>query len=213
MVKAIVFDFDGTLASSFSLVEFCFKKIYKEILGKEITVQEIEKYYGPSEKGIIQKMFGKDKSKEIFYQFLSDYNFTMINFLKTSFLECVNYLMNLKKTKRKFFLLTGRSEETAIISLTKLNAFSYFKDFYWGSTEGAIKDQLLKELMDDYGYNNDEIIYIGDSIQDVEQCNDANVKIVSVTYNDPSYKDKLEKINPGMVFESVGELKKYLLGL
>lgn len=213
MVKAIVFDFDGTLASSFSLVEFCFKKIYKEILGKEITVQEIEKYYGPSEKGIIQKMFGKDKSKEIFYQFLRDYNFYHDQFFKDFFPGMRELLNKLKKEGKEVFLLTGRSEETAIISLTKLNAFSYFKDFYWGSTECAIKDQLLKELMDDYGYKNDEIIYIGDSLQDVEQCNDANVKIASVTYNDPSYKDKLEKINPGMVFESVEELKKYLLSL
>lgn len=213
MIKAIVFDFDGTLAPSFSLVEFCFKKIYKEILGKDITVQEIEKYYGPSEKGIIQNMFGKDKSKEAFYRFLCDYYFYHDEFFKDFFPRMRELLNELKKEGKEVFLLTGRSEETAIISLTKLNAFSYFKDFYWGSTEGAIKDQLLKELMDDYGYKNDEIIYVGDSIKDVEQCNDANIKIASVIYNDSSYKDKLEKMNPGMIFNTIEELKNYLLSL
>ena len=59
----------------------------------------------------------------------------------------------------KVILLTGRGKETLSISLAKLDAFKYFDGFYTGSTLGEVKCELLNELMEEYGFSNNEIVF------------------------------------------------------
>ena len=106
------------------------------------------------------------------------------------------------------YLLTGRSKETTMISLVKLDAFKYFKCVYTGGLEGAVKTKRLKEICDNHNFKPEELIYVGDTISDVEQCKAIGVDIISVTYNDPSISNELEKLNPNSVCKDVKELKE-----
>ena len=105
------------------------------------------------------------------------------------------------------YVLTGRSVESLFISLTKLNAFKYFDDYYYGGLDGAIKDELLLKLMKQHNLTKDEIIYVGDSIKDIEQCKKVGVKIISAAYDNFEKHDLIEELNPGMVANSVHELE------
>ena len=212
--KAIVFDFDGTLAHSFPLVN---KEIVEAIslFRKEpLTKEEEQSIYGPTEEGIILKLIkDKGEAKECFLRYLDLYNKLHEKMLPDFFPGIRELLEELNKRNIPVFLLTGRSKESTMITLTKFNAFKYFKAVYTGGLYGEVKEELLNELSSIHHFNKEDLIYVGDSIRDVPQCEKASVEIISVSYTNPKSYEKLNELNPGNVAKSVEELKEKLLDL
>ena len=64
--------------------------------------------------------------------------------------------------------------------------------------------------MEERGLKRDEIIYIGDAVSDVEACIKAGVTCLTAAWAKSARIPELEKINPGLVFKSVADMKKYL---
>lgn len=212
--KAIVFDFDGTLANSFPLVTKEITEAIALFRKEPLTDEEARTIYGPTEEGIILKLI-KDEglAKESFLRYLDLYNKNHDEMLPDFIPGIRELLEELNSKNIPIYLLTGRSKESSMITLTKFNAFKYFKAVYTGGLYGEVKDELLNELALKHHYNKEDLVYVGDSIRDVPQCRRAGVEIISVSYaNEKSY-DELQKLNPGNVAKTVGELKAKLLEL
>ena len=209
--KAVVFDFDGTLSNSFPLVAGKITEAIAMFRKEELTEEENNSIYGPTEEGIILKLIkDKGEAKECFLRYLDLYNEYHEELLPDFIPGIRELLEELNKRNIPVFLLTGRSKESTMITLTKFNAFKYFKAIYTGGLYGEVKEELLNELASIHHYNKEDLVYIGDSLHDVPQCRRANVDIISVSYaNTHSYK-KLEEINKGNVAKTVEELKAKL---
>lgn len=212
--KAIVFDFDGTLANSFPLVTKEITEALSLFRKEPLTDEEARTIYGPTEEGIILKLI-KDEglAKEGFLRYLDFYNKNHDEMLPDFIPGIRELLEELNSKDIPIYLLTGRSKESSMITLTKFNAFKYFKAVYTGGLYGEVKEELLNELASKHHYNKEDLVYIGDSIRDVPQCRRAGVDIISVSYaNEKSY-DELQKLNPGNIAKTVDELKIKLLEL
>ena len=209
--KAVVFDFDGTLSNSFPLVAGKITEAIAMFRKEELTEEENNSIYGPTEEGIILKLI-KDKgtAKECFLRYLDLYN-KYHDELLPDFIPGIRELLEeLNKRNVPVFLLTGRSKESTMITLTKFNAFKYFKAIYTGGLYGEVKEEVLNELASIHHYNKEDLVYIGDSLHDVPQCRRANVDIISVSYANTDSYEKLEEINKGNVAKTVEELKTKL---
>lgn len=209
--KAVVFDFDGTLSNSFPLVAGKITEAIALFRKEKLTEEENNSIYGPTEEGIILKLI-KDKgtAKECFLRYLDLYN-KYHDELLPDFIPGIRELLEeLNKRNVPVFLLTGRSKESTMITLTKFNAFKYFKAIYTGGLYGEVKEELLNELASIHHYNKEDLVYIGDSLHDVPQCRRANVDIISVSYANTDSYEKLEEINKGNVAKTVEELKTKL---
>ncbi len=203
--KAVVFDFDGTLSNSFPLVAGKITEAIAMFRKEELTEEENNSIYGPTEEGIILKLIkDKGEAKECFLRYLDLYNEYHEELLPDFIPGIRELLEELNKRNIPVFLLTGRSKESTMITLTKFNAFKYFKAIYTGGLYGEVKEELLNELASIHHYNKEDLVYIGDSLHDVPQCRRANVDIISVSY------EKLEEINKGNVAKTVEELKAKL---
>lgn len=209
--KAVVFDFDGTLSNSFPLVTGKITEAIAMFRKEELTEEENNSIYGPTEEGIILKLIkDKGEAKECFLRYLGLYN-EYHDELLPDFIPGIRELLEeLNKRNIPVFLLTGRSKESTMITLTKFNAFKYFKAIYTGGLYGEIKEELLNELASIHHYNKEDLVYIGDSLHDVPQCKRANVDIISVSYANTDSYEKLEEINKGNVAKTVEELKEKL---
>lgn len=209
--KAVVFDFDGTLSNSFPLVARKITEAIAMFRKEELTEEENNSIYGPTEEGIILKLI-KDKgtAKECFLRYLDLYNEYHEELLPDFIPGIRELLEELNKRNIPVFLLTGRSKESTMITLTKFNAFKYFKAIYTGGLYGEVKEELLNELASIHHYNKEDLVYIGDSLHDVPQCRRANVDIISVSYANTDSYEKLEEINKGNVAKTVEELKAKL---
>lgn len=209
--KAVVFDFDGTLSNSFPLVAGKITEAIAMFRKEELTEEENNSIYGPTEEGIILKLI-KDKgtAKECFLRYLDLYNEYHEELLPDFIPGIRELLEELNKRNIPVFLLTGRSKESTMITLTKFNAFKYFKAIYTGGLYGEVKEELLNELASIHHYNKEDLVYIGDSLHDVPQCRRANVDIISVSYASTDSYEKLEEVNKGNVAKTVEELKEKL---
>ena len=210
--KAVVFDFDGTLSNSFPLVAGKITEAIAMFRKEELTEEENNSIYGPTEEGIILKLIkDKGEAKECFLRYLDLYNEYHEELLPDFIPGIRELLEELNKRNVPVFLLTGRSKESTMITLTKFNAFKYFKAIYTGGLYGEVKEELLNELASIHHYNKEDLVYIGDSLHDVPQCRRANVDIISVSYANTDSYEKLEEINKGNVAKTVEELKAKLL--
>ena len=209
--KAVVFDFDGTLSNSFPLVTGKITEAIAMFRKEELTEEENNSIYGPTEEGIILKLIkDKGEAKECFLRYLDLYNEYHEELLPDFIPGIRELLEELNKGNIPVFLLTGRSKESTMITLTKFNAFKYFKAIYTGGLYGEVKEELLNELASIHHYNKEDLVYIGDSLHDVPQCRRANVDIISVSYANTDSYEKLEEINKGNVAKTVEELKAKL---
>ena len=209
--KAVVFDFDGTLANSFPLVAGKITEATAMFRKEELTEEENNSIYGPTEEGIILKLIkDKGEAKECFLRYLDLYNQYHEELLPDFIPGIRELLEELNKRNIPVYLLTGRSKESTMITLTKFNAFKYFKAIYTGGLYGEVKEELLNELASIHHYNKEDFVYIGDSLHDVPQCRRANVDIISVSYANTDSYEKLEEINKGNVAKTVEELKAKL---
>lgn len=209
--RAVVFDFDGTLSNSFPLVAGKITEAIAMFRKEELTEEENNSIYGPTEEGIILKLIkDKGEAKECFLRYLDLYNEYHEELLPDFIPGIRELLEELNKRNIPVFLLTGRSKESTMITLTKFNAFKYFKAIYTGGLYGEVKEELLNELASIHHYNKEDLVYIGDSLHDVPQCRRANVDIISVSYANTDSYEKLEEINKGNVAKTVEELKEKL---
>ena len=207
-MKLIAIDFDGTLVDSFKIIDVCFTKVFNDF-HKEIPIDGFRSFLGPSEEGICLKAFGPIEGEKAF----KDY----IKYYKEFHKQCIppidsrlrDLLYKIKQSGIHLILLTGRSLITCKISLDILGLDpSIFEKIYSGSKYGVNKCDSLAQVLKDYNLKNEDIIYIGDSLRDIESCRNADVKIISVNYYHTANLEKLEANNPNMVCKTIDELVK-----
>lgn len=177
-----VFDFDGTLTSSMPLVKASIGATIRKFKDSSFKDEDVVKYFGPTEIGIIDMILGYRDDEAIKY-FLNTYE----NNQRAFDLKLVNGMADILKflkddTAVSTILMTGRSKETLDISLKYFGISEYFDKFYTGSAKAAVKDELIEKVLMDCDINRDKAVYIGDTIYDISAMRKAGVDILSVSY-------------------------------
>lgn len=208
-IKAFVFDFDGTLSYTDEFIVRTMMEAFKNILNKDLTVEEIINNYGPSEEGVILNILDKDeeKAKLVFDEYLKLYKVNHDKYDKEIDPIFYEIFENIKRNNFKLIVLTGRSEKTLNISLDQFKIRKYIDSYYFGSVLGVNKPDSFKKLEEDNKISNDEIVYFGDSKNDIKSCLEAKVKLYSVTYYNKNQEEEIKKLNPNVI-TSLDELKE-----
>jgi phosphoglycolate phosphatase-like HAD superfamily hydrolase len=208
----LAFDFDGTIGDSLELESetmlFTIQKYYDPSFTQAMLIAS----YGPTEEGIIRRYVPKEKGDEAWAYSLSLYRKLSPRLLSEPF-PGMRELLAKYGTAPKLLtvLLTGRSKETLAISLKDLGIEGDFQKTYTGSLDGINKDQSLLRMLKDFGLEKKDVLYIGDTIEDVKTMGKIGVDILSAGYgHDKEYQAKLEALNPGRVAHSVRELDELL---
>lgn len=212
MIKAVVWDFDSTIAES---AEFClevYKSTLEKFLGRRPESIEITSRFSMSEPGVLRDFLGgiNEKSiasEEYFYQQHRKLHPVMCPDVFDGIREIFDFLSD-KGIKQA--LLTGRTEKSAEISMDFLQIRKYFTAFKYGSEIKIDKAAQMRELMEQYGISNAEMLYIGDSVSDVEACKKAAVICLSAAWAKTVRSSDLQTVNPGFVFETVADMSEYI---
>jgi len=209
-MKAVIFDFDGTLANTLPICYFAFQSVFKEFDNKDFSPEEIKAMFGPSETGIIRENLlniNKDKAIELYYAKYAEVH----NQLVSRNDEIENLLKDLKKEGIKLGIVTGKARKSLDISLKALQMEDYFDAIITGDDviepkphpEGVLKALSLLDI------DNKEAIFIGDSDADILAGMHASVFTIGVQWL-PDYQTLEFSTKPDAFFRSVEEFVDFI---
>ncbi|CAG9606788.1 HAD family hydrolase [Pseudoneobacillus rhizosphaerae] len=205
MIKAIIFDFDGTLANTLPICFYAFKKVFKEFDDRDYSSDEIKAMFGPSETGIIRENLShinKEQAIELYYKAYTEHHHELVK----PNVEMDELLEYLKSRGIKLGIVTGKGTRSLDISLQALQMGGLFDVIITGDDvidpkphpEGVIKALSL------LGIEKEDAMFLGDSDADIQAGKQANVYTVGVQWL-PDFHSSEFSVEPDSIFTSVRE--------
>lgn len=206
MYRTIIFDFDGTIADTFSVFYTILRKLGPEIGVGEITPEDILEYRQRGVKELIKRFkikvwkipFLIEKGQKMFGECIED----------TSPFEGISeVLRQIFEAKIKLGVITTNSKDNVRLFLKKHDLEIF--DFVVSTPSLLGKKGAIKRAIKKYKLDKKETIYIGDEIRDIESAESAGVKSGAVTWG-YNAGELLEKETPDFTFEIPTELLKLI---
>ena len=206
MIKNILFDFDGVILDSMPVREYGFRKIFENFDAK--VVEHLLKYHNDNGglsryvkiRYFYEELLHKKISDEEVMQLADKFSAIMKNELTDKKYLIRQTVAFLDKNYKNYNLhiVSGSDEQELRFLCKKLDIEKYFISIYGSPIH---KNDLVKNIFDMYGYNKNETILIGDSINDYEAAKINGIDFYG--YNEPALK-KISKI----YLEDYKELQK-----
>lgn len=211
IIKAIIFDFDGTLADTLPICFYAFQAVFKEFDDIDLTSEEIKAMFGPSETGIIREnLINKnyDQAIELYYQKYSDNHRNLVQENK----EISDLLFYLKKEGYKLAIVTGKARRSLEISLDGLNMKDVFDVIITGDDVELPKPnpEGINKVLSILNIKNNEAVFLGDSDADILAGLKANVYTIGVQWLS-NYQSPEFTIKPNKLLKSASEFRKRLI--
>lgn len=190
MAKNIVFDFDGVLIDSKRMYVKLIKKALDEN-GLKVSFKEIDEKLIPSIKGTIEKVLPKHmenretvikKTERRVIELTSTEGLDYISLCD----DAVSTLKELKEKDNRIFLLTNSHSTFINKVLSSFNLVPYFNKVIALDSGFPSKDEALKHLSKMENVLLADIVYIGDTENDVKLARSAGCKIV-IIFNEISW--------------------------
>jgi pyrophosphatase PpaX len=205
IIKAIIFDFDGTLADTLPVCFYAFQAVFKEFDNVEVTSNEIKAMFGPSETGIIRENLlhpHQDKAIELYYEKYTEKHKELV--LDN---EEINHLLqSLKKEGYKLGIVTGKANRSLLISLECLNMKDLFDVIITGDDVTIPKPhpEGIYKALAHLNIKNTEAVFLGDSDADILAGKQANIHTIGVQWL-PNYQTLEFKVQPDQMFKNINE--------
>lgn len=202
--KIIFFDFDGTIADSFSEMMEIFNEVADNYGYVKIAKEDTILLRNLSSRDLIKKFaiskwklpFVIRKAKKIFSQRLL--TIPMVDGMRES-------LEKLKDKNYSLGILTSNSKKNVRDFLERQDVDVFDSVFSESSLFG--KDKALKKIMRRYELDPKNVVYVGDETRDIEAAKKSGVTSVAVCWGFNA-KEILEKYEPDHIMNKPDDLLK-----
>ncbi len=208
IIKAVIFDFDGTLADTLPVCFYAFQAVFKEFDNLEKTSDEIKAMFGPSETGIIRENLSNenhDEAIELFYEKYREKHRDLVSENK----EINDLLLLIKEAGYKLGIVTGKARRSLDISLESLKMNNLFDVIVTGDDVTMPKPhpEGIHKALVQLDIKNNEAIFLGDSDADIQAGKEAGVPTIGVQWL-PNYQTLEFRVQPDQTFSSINEFKQ-----
>jgi phosphoglycolate phosphatase/pyrophosphatase PpaX len=205
MVKAIIFDFDGTLANTLPVCDASFQHVFQSFDQRSIASKEIRSMFGPSETGIIRQNLAhddKEQAIELYYETYLGRHAELVENDK----EIHSLLFHLKERGIKLGIVTGKAKRSLDISMKALNMENLFDAIVTGDDVAKPKPdpEGIHKGLELLHVSSGEALFVGDSDADIGAGKQANVFTVGVNWL-PDYQTATFSVQPDVMFKAVTE--------
>lgn len=205
MFKYVVFDFDGTLVNSNYLIDLTLRETSKQVLNKEITKETIDDVWG---KVLTEQMKTLDPTRvDELCEFYSGFYRKHRDEHTTIFEGIKEMLDDLIKLGFKLSIVTNKGVSGLEHGLEMFGLEDYF-DICLAKTDVVMKKphpEGLFKVMEFYNAKPEEMLFVGDSIHDLECGKNAGVDTVLVKWTVINL-ESLLKEKPNYVISTPDEL-------
>ncbi|MBH5319600.1 HAD family hydrolase [Paenibacillus sp. GSMTC-2017] len=210
-MKAILFDFDGTLADTLPLSFHAFQTVFKQYDNRDVTIDELISMLGPTEEDIIGGNFSDQTSvQQAIEDYYSIYEKGHLDTFQND-QNIIDLLHDLKENGIKLGVITGKSRRAYTLSTEALSLHSYFDIAITGNDVEKPKPdpEGINNALSTLGINKSNAIFIGDSNADIVAGKAAGVRTYGVQWLSTS-QSLVYDLNPDAIFTSVVELRELL---
>ena len=210
MIKLIAFDLDGTIGDTIPLCMRAFRKAVASYTDHELSDNEIVQTFGLNEEGMIKQVVSDDHWKRALEDFYLIYE-EMHMICPHPFEGILGLINDLRARDKIVVLITGKGAGSCAITLKQFGMQNSFDRIETGSSEKNRKSESMLALRQYYRIKPNEMIYVGDTVSDIEACNATGIRCLSAAWATSTMRGQLDKCNFGYVFDSVLLLREYLL--
>ena len=209
MIKAVIFDMDGTICDSFPLMIRALREATAPYVPRPITEEEFMQALGPNEAGIIVNMLGdhydeaNDRYNALYEQYLPDMCAVPFDGIREIFAL-------LAEKNVKTALVTGKNKTSCDMTLRQFGMENTFAAVEYGSPVGSRKTEAIGMIVKKFGIDPSEAVYVGDAPSDVTYAHAAGVSAVSVLWAPSTDADETRTAGAEKVCETTAELAAYL---
>ena len=184
MLKGIIFDFDGVIVESVQIKSNAFSEIYKPY-GTEIVNKIIEHHEANGGMSRFEKikfyhesLLNQSITKEEIVKLANQFSEQVIDkvIMSPYIPSALEYIQN-NYGKYKLFISTGTPTKEIQVILKKRSIDKYF-DGIFGSPEK--KYSHIEEILLQYGFESNELIFYGDSSTDLNAAKLLGVEFILV---------------------------------
>jgi len=209
-LRAIVFDFDGTIADTLSLAIKC------------LTILSKERGDSPLSQAKTIKAFREKSLHEFIHGYLGLKLYQLPRYVirakrilhehahEVTIFSDVNKLLKTLAKQYELAIVTSNARVTVTSALAKakITCISNIQ------TDSSIfgKHNVIKRFLKSRNLTADQIIYIGDEVRDIEACKKIGVPIIAVTWGFNT-KNMLSEAKPDYLVDSCDEVVRIIKGL
>ncbi|STX51042.1 HAD-superfamily hydrolase [Legionella busanensis] len=206
----LIFDFDGTLADSFSAVLKKFSLLASELNFHDISETEIDKLRNLSSRELIKSLkipfYKLPKVLRKARKALSE----DIHGLPI-FADIPEVLTKLQQLNCTLGILTSNSEENVLTWLNHYKIQSLFS-FIHAESSYFGKKRVLKKIIKTYQMPLLSTFYIGDETRDIEAAQKANINSMAVNWGFNS-EETLKQYHPNYLAKTPKDILNFILGI
>ena len=207
-MKAVIFDFDGTIADNFTYVHDIVQKLAPKYGFKPEVADDIASLRNMSMKEIVVKYH---ISRFNILRMLLDGRKEMKKHLPETKMPAglLEVLDSLDQQGIKLAIISSNSV-TSIREFLKNNGVGVNIDIY-SSLHLFGKAKPIRKYVQKHGFTPTEVVYVGDEVRDIDSANEAGIPVISVSWGYNS-KESLLKNNK-LVVDNVAELSNAISSL
>lgn len=165
--KALIFDFDNTIAHNIYNTDSDILKIIQKYNNKIVPDNALKKIQEATTDYQICKFFLSENNISSAYQEIIDVNIRKVEnaYYSPDIIRIINIL---SQNNYQLFIFSGRDNKSLIYSLKKAHLHSHFKEIIGGDSLFAPKPNIeaISYIIGKYNFQAKDVLYIGDSYTD-----------------------------------------------
>lgn len=214
LYSTVLFDLDGTLIESGPGIFAVTREVLKDMGLKCPDDERIKKMVGPPLRHSFRDVIGvpEERVEEAAQKYMTKAKTVGLELIKP-YAGVVDMLKALKAQGVRRGIVTSKLTPTAKMHLERYGLIDYI-DYVRGGIEGwngANKETLLRQAIEDLGADKKDIVMVGDRLFDLEAANAVGVDAIGVLYGYGS-EAELKAYSPKYIVKSVNELSTLLCG-
>ncbi len=184
MLKAVLFDMDGTLGDTLPLCVESYRRCVAEMTGRTPSKEEVISWFGLSDRGVLAALLGMspDDPALPIDRFVAAYERLHGELAPTPFPGAVEMLRAVKAAGLRVGLISGKEHYTAMPTVSYYGMDGIFEWFGLGLPTHNCKAERLQQVMQLWGLQPEEIIYVGDAPSDIDLCHSVGVRIINAAW-------------------------------
>lgn len=205
MLKALLFDFDGTLLNTNDLIIQTFMNVLEERFPGQYKPEDCYRFIGPSLKETFEEI-APNEVNELMLKY-RNWNLAHHDELVTEFDGVIETLEELRALGIRLAIVSTKRRETIERGLDLMNAKHFFEFVVGIEDVKNVKPDPEPVLlaMKKLGVEHEDVIMIGDNYHDIEAGKNAGVKTAGVAWSLKG-EDFLKQYNPDYMLQHMSDL-------